>query len=39
VRAVPGRLGLATHLSRPTAHLVVAKAHCPVLTVRGEGAS
>ena len=38
VRSVPGRLGLATHLSRPTAHLVVAQAHCPVLTVRSEGA-
>ena len=35
VRPAPGRLGLATHLARPTAHRVVCKAACPVLTVRG----
>lgn len=35
VRSAWGRLGLATHLARPTAHQVVSKAHCPVLTVRG----
>jgi len=35
VRPAPGRLGLATHLARPTAHRVVCKAGCPVLTVRG----
>jgi len=28
-------VGMATHLSRPTAHRVVAGASCPVLTVRG----
>jgi nucleotide-binding universal stress UspA family protein len=31
----PHGVGLATHLSRPTAHRVVAGATCPVLTVRG----
>jgi nucleotide-binding universal stress UspA family protein len=35
VRPASGRLGLATHLARPTAHRVVCKANCPVLTVRG----
>lgn len=35
VRSASGRLGLATHLARPTAHQVVSKAPCPVLTVRG----
>jgi nucleotide-binding universal stress UspA family protein len=31
----PHGVGVATHLSRPTAHRVVAGATCPVLTVRG----
>jgi nucleotide-binding universal stress UspA family protein len=35
VRPASGRLGLATHLARPTTHKVVCKASCPVLTVRG----
>ena len=35
VRPASGRLGLATHFARPTAHRVVCKASCPVLTVRG----
>ena len=35
VRPASGRLGLATHLARPTAHRVVCRASCPVLTVRG----
>ena len=35
VRSASGRLGLATHLARPTAHQVVSNATCPVLTVRG----
>ena len=35
VRPASGRLGLATHLARPTTHRVVCKATCPVLTVRG----
>ncbi len=35
VRPASGRLGLATHLARPTAHKVVCKAASPVLTVRG----
>jgi nucleotide-binding universal stress UspA family protein len=35
VRGTAGRLGAATHLSRATAHKVVAHARCPVLTVRG----
>ena len=35
VRSASGQLGLATHLARPTAHQVVSKAPCPVLTVRG----
>lgn len=35
VRSASGRLGLATHLARPTAYHVVSKAPCPVLTVRG----
>ena len=34
-RSATGRLGIATHLSRPTAHQVVSKALCPVLTIRG----
>src|SRR6266571_4434877 len=35
VRDAAGRLGAATHLGRTTAHKVVARAACPVLTVRG----
>jgi nucleotide-binding universal stress UspA family protein len=35
VRDAAGRLGAATHLARSTAHKVVARAPCPVLTVRG----
>jgi nucleotide-binding universal stress UspA family protein len=35
VRDAAGRLGAATHLERTTAHKVVARATCPVLTVRG----
>jgi nucleotide-binding universal stress UspA family protein len=35
VRHAAGPVGVATHLSRPIAHKVVAKAACPVLTVRG----
>jgi nucleotide-binding universal stress UspA family protein len=35
LRDAAGRLGAATHLSRTTAHKVVAHAECPVLTVRG----
>jgi nucleotide-binding universal stress UspA family protein len=35
VRPASGRVGLATHLARPTAHRVVCKAASPVLTVRG----
>jgi nucleotide-binding universal stress UspA family protein len=35
VRPASGRVGLATHLARPTAHRVVCKAVSPVLTVRG----
>jgi nucleotide-binding universal stress UspA family protein len=35
VREAAGRLGVATHLERATAHKVVAHATCPVLTVRG----
>ena len=31
----PHAVGVATHLSRPTAHRVIAGATCPVLTVRG----
>ncbi len=31
----PHSISVATHLSRPTAHRVVAGACCPVLTVRG----
>ena len=31
----PHGVGVATHVSRPTAHRVVAGATCPVLTVRG----
>ncbi len=33
VRDAAGRLGAATHLERATAHKVVARAACPVLTV------
>jgi len=32
----PHGIGVATHVSRPTAHRVVAGASCPVLTVRGQ---
>jgi len=35
VRPAAGRLGIAAHLARPTAHRVVCKASCPVLAVRG----
>ena len=35
VRAANGRLGAATHLPLATAHRVVTKANCPVLTIRG----
>ena len=35
VRSVEGRLGASTHILRRTAHEVVTKAECPVLTVRG----
>jgi nucleotide-binding universal stress UspA family protein len=35
VRDAAGHLGAATHLERTTAHKVVARAACPVLTVRG----
>ena len=35
VRAADGYLGAATHLERTVAHKVVARATCPVLTVRG----
>ena len=35
VRDAGGHLGAATHLERTTAHKVVARATCPVLTVRG----
>jgi nucleotide-binding universal stress UspA family protein len=35
VRDAGPHLGAATHLSRRTAHKVVAHANCPVLTVRG----
>jgi nucleotide-binding universal stress UspA family protein len=35
VRPAEGRLGIATHIARPTAHKVVSQAMCPVLTVRG----
>ena len=34
VRNRPGRLGAATHLERSTAHNVVTRAECPVMTVR-----
>ena len=33
----PHSVGLATHLIRPTAHRIVVRAACPVLTVRGWG--
>lgn len=35
VRPAEGRIGVATHLARPTAHKIVSRARCPVLTVRG----
>lgn len=35
VREAAGHLGAATHLERSTAHRVVTRAACPVLTVRG----
>jgi nucleotide-binding universal stress UspA family protein len=35
VRGAAGHLGAATHLERATAHKVVVRAQCPVLTVRG----
>jgi nucleotide-binding universal stress UspA family protein len=35
VRGAADHLGAATHLERATAHKVVARARCPVLTVRG----
>ncbi|HTS13426.1 MAG TPA: universal stress protein [Candidatus Limnocylindrales bacterium] len=34
VRSARGHLGSATHLERPTAHEIVSRAMCPVLTVR-----
>lgn len=34
VRRADGRIGVATHVTRPTAHKVVSRAGCPVLTVR-----
>jgi nucleotide-binding universal stress UspA family protein len=34
VRRADGRIGVATHVTRPTAHKVVSHAGCPVLTVR-----
>lgn len=36
VRSESGHLGAAVHLERTTAHNIVARAPCPVLTVRGE---
>lgn len=35
VRDAAGHLGAGTHLERTTAHKVVARATCPVLTIRG----
>jgi len=35
VRSAAGHLRAATHLGRTTAHMIVAHAKCPVLTVRG----
>jgi len=35
VRTLGGHIGAATHVARHTAHTVVTKAECPVLTVRG----
>ena len=35
VRDAAGHLGAVTHLERTTAHKVVVRARCPVLTVRG----
>jgi nucleotide-binding universal stress UspA family protein len=36
VREATGQLGATTHLARTTAQHIVAHAHCPVLTVRGQ---
>lgn len=36
VREATGYMGTTTHLARTTAQTVVAHAHCPVLTVRGQ---
>lgn len=35
VRGAKGHMGATTHVLRPTAHRVVTRAECPVLTVRG----
>jgi len=35
VRSAAGHVAAATHLGRPTAHMIVAHAKCPVLTVLG----
>ena len=35
VRPANRRLGIATHLARPTAHKIVSDALCPVMTIRG----
>jgi nucleotide-binding universal stress UspA family protein len=35
VRPAEGKPGTSTHLARPMAHKIVARAICPVLTVRG----
>jgi nucleotide-binding universal stress UspA family protein len=35
VRSAEGRIGIATHIARPTSHRVLIQAPCPVLTVRG----
>lgn len=35
IRGPAGHIGATTHLSRSTAHRVVAHAECPVLTIRG----
>jgi len=35
VRGAEGKMGVATHLANPTAHRIVTKARCPVMTVRG----
>jgi nucleotide-binding universal stress UspA family protein len=36
VRAATGRLGVSTHLALTTAHKVISKSSCPVLTIRVE---